>query len=183
MITDFNAFLDTQLEDLKQQGLSFPEVEDPGSIYYCFDEKLNNIFIETMKILANKDNFKYARYMPLLYLKDDIPEFEKTSQRNMGRFMKLLLIKRLESSFFAFKKTLDRFIKSYDSVIKGYEKGYVYMSKKYLVKVESIRYYYYKVEAESEEQARELVDRDEAGEVYDSSDGGGETTVTLLEEG
>ena len=41
-----------------------------------------------------------------------------TAQRNMGGFMKGILIKRLESSFFAFSKTLGRFIESYEKFIE-----------------------------------------------------------------
>lgn len=37
------------------------------------------------------------------------------------RFMKMLLVKRLESSFYAFRKTLDRFIESYEKFLDSYE--------------------------------------------------------------
>ncbi|MEA1884554.1 MAG: C-terminal helicase domain-containing protein, partial [Thermotogota bacterium] len=60
---------------------------------------------------------------------------EKQAQRNMGKFMKILLVKRLESSFHAFKQSLDRFIKSYEMFIKQYENGKVYISKKYSSKI------------------------------------------------
>ena len=52
------------------------------------------------------------------------------SQRNMGGFMKGILVKRLESSFHAFRMTLARFIDSYDKFIHMAEKGTVYISKK-----------------------------------------------------
>ena len=44
--------------------------------------------------------------------------------------MKSILVKRLESSFFAFKNTLGRFAESYEKFIDMYEKGEVYISKK-----------------------------------------------------
>lgn len=44
--------------------------------------------------------------------------------------MKSILVKRLESSFFAFKKTLGRFQTSYEKFIEMYERGEVYISKK-----------------------------------------------------
>ncbi len=53
-----------------------------------------------------------------------------TAQHNMGGFMKSILVKRLESSFFAFKKTLGRFQISYEKFIEMYERGKVYISKK-----------------------------------------------------
>jgi hypothetical protein len=49
------------------------------------------------------------------------------SQKNMGGFMESILIKRLESSFEAFKKTLNRFIKSYEQFINMCQKGDVYI--------------------------------------------------------
>ncbi|MHB2155006.1 helicase-related protein [Calditrichota bacterium GD2] len=121
--------------DLKVQGLKFPEVASPVPVFYELDKKLDQIFLNTIKLITDKSAFTYARYMPLLYLKEGLSEFDKTSQRNMGSFMKTLLVKRLESSFFAFKKTLGRFIESYENFIEAYEKGSVYFSKKYWNKV------------------------------------------------
>jgi len=50
-------------------------------------------------------------------------------------FLKVLLVKRLESSFFAFKNTLDRFIYSYEQFINMFDKGTIYISKKYTNKI------------------------------------------------
>ena len=49
--------------------------------------------------------------------------------------MMILLVKRLESSFFAFRNTLSRFIESYERVIKEYNNGFVYISKDHVSKV------------------------------------------------
>jgi len=122
-------------EDLKVQGLKFPEVEPPQPIYYQLDNKLDNIFMQTIKLIADEKSFTYSRYAPLLYLKQDLKEFEKTAQKNMRGFMKILLIKRLESSFYAFKQTVTRFIKSYKNFLEAYQKGQVFFSKKDLNKV------------------------------------------------
>ncbi len=121
--------------DLKVQGLKFPEVAAPVPIFYQLDQKLDRIFLDTIKMITDTSLFTYARYMPLLYLKKGLSEFDKTSQRNMGSFMKTLLVKRLESSFFAFKMTLGRFIQSYKKFIEAYDKGSVYFSKKHWQKV------------------------------------------------
>ncbi|MEL7669405.1 helicase-related protein [Methanobacterium sp.] len=113
-------------KDLEKQGLKFPEVEDPKPIYYQFDEYLDEIFNRTLKLIIK--DFKYARYTPLLYLKKKIRS-QEAPQRNMGKFMKILLLKRLESSFCAFKQTVNRFIISYTRFIEEYKKGNVYVSK------------------------------------------------------
>ena len=52
------------------------------------------------------------------------------AQRYMGGFMKGILVKRLESSFYAFRKTLERFIESYEKFIEMSKTGKIYISKK-----------------------------------------------------
>ena len=56
---------------------------------------------------------------------------ETQAQENLSIFMKILLLKRLESSFYAFQKSVGRFLGIYQQVIKAYEDGWVYISKKY----------------------------------------------------
>lgn len=114
--------------DLEAQGLSFPKVGSPERIVYEFDDATDKVFSET---IATIKDFKYSRYTPYLYLKNKDKYRDKiSSQHNMGGFMKGILVKRLESSFYAFRMTLDRFIKSYQNFIDMYENGDVYISKK-----------------------------------------------------
>ena len=60
---------------------------------------------------------------PCSISKEALDQLEEQSQKNMGKFMKILLVKRLESSFFAFKNSIDRFIHSYEMFIKEFDKG------------------------------------------------------------
>lgn len=121
-------------KDLEKQGLKFPDVQDPVPVVYELDDKLDNIFNVTLELIVYF--LKYSRYTPLLYLKDfDEIQKIKAPQINMGRFMKTLLLKRLESSFYAFKKSIDRFIYAYEKFIEAYESGYVYISKKKIDKI------------------------------------------------
>ena len=69
--------------------------------------------------------FRYSRYKPLLYLKKPDVQME-SGQRNMVTFMRVMLLKRLESSFYAFRKSLDRMITSYETFLKMYSQGIVY---------------------------------------------------------
>ena len=77
-----------------------------------------------------KNNFSKARYTPYLYLKKKKSDFENARQINIGGFMKTMLVKRLESSFHAFKLSINRFIKSHEDFIEMYNTGVVYVSKK-----------------------------------------------------
>ena len=114
--------------DTQSQGLFFPEMQDPRRIVYEFEGKMENTFNHTISLLHN---FRYARYIALLYYcgSKQLTEFERQQQRNVGGFMKGILIKRLESSFYAFRKSVRRFIESYERFIAMYDAGTIYISK------------------------------------------------------
>lgn len=114
--------------DTENQGLFFPEVQDPRRIVYEFEGSLETIFNRTITLLQD---FRYARYIPLLYYvgSKKLSEFERQQQRNVGGFMKGILIKRLESSFYAFRQSIRRFIESYQRFISMFDDGTVYISK------------------------------------------------------
>lgn len=137
-------------DDMAEQGLAFPDIADPQRIIYSFDPATEAIFNETIQLIKE---FSYARYMPRLYLLSGISEFEAQSQRNVGRFMKGLLVKRLESSFFAFRNTLDRFIASYDRFLDMFDDGRILISKDLDV--------YDLLERDDEEEIRRLVEEGE----------------------
>lgn len=120
-------------EDLASQKLRFPDIEKPEAAFYELNDKEDAVFTKTIELIAKK--FKYARYTPILYYKGEVSQPEKLAQRNMGKFMKILLIKRLESSFHAFRNSLDRFIHYYESFISEADNGNVYVSKKYTSKI------------------------------------------------
>ncbi len=147
--------------DLKKQKLRFPEVEDPTPVLYELDENEDKAFMQTIDLVANK--FKYARYTPMLYYTGEITQPEKLAQQNMGKFMKILLVKRLESSFYAFENSLRRFIKSYEQFLEEYKKGNVYVSKKHTSKIFEF------LEDDNEEAIQRLVEDDKA-EHYKSED-------------
>lgn len=146
--------------DIEKQGLVFPEVETPQKIVYKFEDKLESVFNDTIKKLYA---FTYSRYTPLLYYVGNkkLTEFEKQQQRNVGGFMKGILVKRLESSFYAFRQSIDRFILSYENFIDMFNKGTVYISKKVDV--------YELLENDDFEKLEKLVESDKAHK-YDAKD-------------
>ncbi|HDO25982.1 MAG TPA: helicase, partial [Nitrospirae bacterium] len=150
-------------EDLRRQKLSFPEVVDPEPLFYELNEEEDKIFNETIELIVKK--FEYARYTPLLYYqgKKTLDQLERQSQRNMGAFMRILLVKRLESSFHAFKNTIERFISSYRRFIEEFNKGKVYVSKKHINKIFEF------LEDGDDEAIQRLIDEDKARE-YPSKD-------------
>jgi len=146
--------------DMQKQGLVFPTLNDPSKIVYQYEGDLENIFKSTIQQLLE---FTYARYTPLLFYKGNkqLTEFEKQQQRNVGGFMKGILVKRLESSFFAFRMSITRFIKSYENFIEMYKSGTIYISKKVDV--------YDLLENDDIDKLEELVNEDKAHK-YKSDD-------------
>lgn len=124
-----NEIVEYYKEDLEKQGLKFPKLGAPEKIVYTYNDDVEAVFNHTIDIIKN---LTYARYQPLTYLEDVPKEVASliVSQRNMSGFMKSILVKRLESSFEAFKKTLNRFIKSYKKFLNMCQNGEVYISKK-----------------------------------------------------
>ncbi len=161
-------------KDLEKQKLKFPDVANPEAIFYELTEDEDKVFNKTIELIAKK--FIYTRYTPMLfYTGDKITDFEKTQQKNMGKFMKILLVKRLESSFFAFKNSIHRFINTYESFIDQFDKGFVYVSKKYSNKV------FEYLEDEDLEQVQRLINEEKA-QKYPSSEFNPEFKKNLLED-
>jgi superfamily II DNA/RNA helicase len=148
-------------KDIEEQGLKFPLIEKPVPLFYELNHKEDEIFNKTIDLIANQ--FRYARYMPMLYYEGKIDQLEAQSQRNMGRFMKILLVKRLESSFFAFRNSVDRFLYSYEMFLKELAKGSVYVSAKHTNKIFEL------LENDDDDAIQRLIDEGKA-EKYESKD-------------
>ncbi len=141
-------------KDMQEQGLKFPEVKDPVPLFYKLNKQENEIFNETLNLVTAE--FNYARYTPLLYYEGKMDERERQGQRNLAKFMKILMVKRLESSFHAFRLTLDRFTRSYARVISEFKKGNVYVSKKHIGKIFDL------LEQDDQEGIETLLEQDKA---------------------
>jgi superfamily II DNA or RNA helicase len=143
-------------DDLSQQGLRFPDVTDPEPFFYTFSEREEEAFTQTIRLLVLE--FKYARYKPLSadYYRGDIDQLDQQRQVNLAKFMKILMVKRLESSLYAFRHTLDRFISSYERFLAEAQNGWVYISKKYIHKLFDY------LDAGDEDAVQRLIDEEKA---------------------
>jgi len=144
-------------EDLKRQGLKFPEVANPEPLFYKFNKIEAAVFDETIRSLTH--DFKYARYTPLVYYTGARDKQNIQSQHNLAKFMKILAVKRLESSFTAFLSTLGRFIQTYERVIAEFHKGHVFISKKHTGKIFEL------LESDDQEGIERLLEADKAEEL------------------
>ena len=119
-------------EDLIQQGIKFPTIEPPYAIEYKLDDHLNKLFYKTILFLTDEHKMKYYRYQAIGHLKknisDEFYESPVTISMALAGIMKTMLVKRLESSFFAFKKSLRNFHISTSRMVDMFEKGRVFIA-------------------------------------------------------
>jgi len=139
-------------KDLEKQKTEFNDVEEPklhdyelGDLSKLYYDTLEKISPYNEDNEDNKDNFnifKGVRYKPLIYLKKETIEdkrksaeivkavygedanfdFADLSSNNIAKFMRHLLVRRFESSIFAFKKSVENMIGKYEN-IKRFVRG------------------------------------------------------------
>lgn len=115
------------IEDLRAQGIEFPEIAPPKPKRYEMDAKLSKLFYHTVFYLTDDDKVNYFRYQAIRYLKPDLREqfYDKAVlvSQSLAGIMKTLMIKRLESSFHAFKISLNNLAVATGRMIEMYKKG------------------------------------------------------------
>jgi superfamily II DNA/RNA helicase len=123
-------------KDLEKQGLTIPEVEPIEEIKYLMDDELTKIFDKTIDILLKK--LTYERYKILYYLNEKGRKkfgnisgniFDKGSLA-LAKLMQMLLIKRFESSFYAFKISLKRLEQNLIHLIDMFKNDNIIISAK-----------------------------------------------------
>lgn len=127
------------LKDIKEQGIEFPDINPPNAVNYEFDERLSILFDKTITLLtgigANDEKIEgleFYRYRAIQFLvnEEDRKRYGDvvSISGRLAAIMKTLLVKRLESSFYAFKKSLGRLLKNTDHMIKMFEDDRVYIA-------------------------------------------------------
>lgn len=127
------------LEDLEVQGIKFPKVGDPIALYYELDGKLSELFFDTVSLITNLDEegnkidgLGYYRYRAIEFLsKEEDKKMYGNVESISGRLsaiMKTLLVKRLESSFYAFSQSLSRFQKAIDNMLSMFDDNRVFIA-------------------------------------------------------
>ncbi|WP_295722621.1 helicase-related protein [uncultured Methanobrevibacter sp.] len=147
-------------KDLKKNNMEFPNVEKPKPIHYHFDETTNEIFDNTLYKLTKK--LTYAKYRPLANEYRVNPDTRyANSQKMMGNFIKILLIKRLESGSYAFKKSVQNSINTHQQALDTLNnKGVFYTSRDYNLKILDL------VAEDDFNNIEELIEEGKANEYY-----------------
>lgn len=120
------------LKDLEEQGIKFPEITDPREKIYELNSKLNKLFYKTMFNLTDEDKLGYTRYQAISYLKEgeNKDKYEKADlvSRSLASIMKTQMVKRLESSFYAFKITVNNLRKSTERMIEMFDNDKIFIA-------------------------------------------------------
>ena len=135
----------TEFNDVEDPKLHNYELGELSQLYSDTLEKISpyNEDSEDNENKEDKSNiFRGVRYKPLIYLKKESPQdkrksaeivkavygedanfdFADLSSNNISKFMRHLLVRRFESSIFAFKKSIENMIGKYEN-IKRFVKG------------------------------------------------------------
>lgn len=124
------------IDDIISQGIKFPEVKKPFKLEYVLNDELNELFSKTVNALI--DELSYSRYQAIAGLKLHIPSLDRDRDeiyeqaelvsKSLAFIMKTQMIKRLESSFKAFKYTLSNFRNSTEKMIEMFKKDKVFIA-------------------------------------------------------
>ena len=121
-------------QDLEQQGILFPAIAPPCHMLYELEPELDDLYDDTMQILsapADQGGLTYFRYQAIRYL---LPEKRIRYQnpelisRQLAFIMKTLLVKRIDSSFTAFRGSLTRFFNATAAMITMFTNGKIYIA-------------------------------------------------------
>jgi len=135
---DYNA-------DIQSQNIIFPNIQPPKALEYVMNSDTNKRFYETLKQLTDgktKENsdgkgLTYARYRAVEFLK---PEYRNkyNNAEHIGQTLagiyRVHMVKRLESSFYAFKKSLSTLLRITTDMIKMFEEDKVIIAPDLKVK-------------------------------------------------
>jgi superfamily II DNA/RNA helicase len=118
--------------DLESQGIIFPDIEKPRKILYVLGDDLDQLYDQTMYLLSHEtDGLKYYRYQAIKFLISSKKAKYKNADvasRALAKIMKTLLVKRIDSSFYAFKASLNRFTQATGAMIKMFETGTIFIA-------------------------------------------------------
>ncbi len=115
-------------KNLDEQKVIFPKVGKPNKLFYKLSNKVENIYDKTFVIISK---LNYAIYDEIKNLKPESAskyEIPDVAYAALADIMKTLLVKRLDSSFKAFKQSLENFTIKLRSKVKQFENGKIYIT-------------------------------------------------------
>ena len=108
----------------------FPKVEKPIKKEYELNKRMADLFVKAMNILDKELN--YSRYQAIAYLKPEtangLYDNAEVISRSLAGIRKNGLVKRLESSFYAFKISVENFRQANQNMIDMWEKDRIFIA-------------------------------------------------------
>lgn len=125
-------FHDQYKADLDKQGIKFPDVMKPEKVFYELEPKLEQLYDKTIYYLSHPaQGLTYNRYRAIAYLKPHKrSKYHKAENvaTQLAMIMKTLLVKRIDSSFYAFKQSLLRFTDATKAMVTMFDNGKIYIA-------------------------------------------------------
>ena len=108
----------------------FPKVDKPIKKEYELNDHLANLFEQAMDVLDSQLN--YARYQAIAYLKPEVSnglyDNAEVISRSLAGIRKNGMVKRLESSFYAFKISVENFRQANENMITMWENDRIFIA-------------------------------------------------------
>jgi len=123
-------------KDIIEQGITFPDIVPPRQLLYQLDDDLNKLYDQTLFYIKNTNKgIGYYRYQAIRFLPKEVRDsiYNKRAElisEQLAMIMKTLLVKRIDSSFHAFKKTLNRFYMANTAMKKMLDDDRVFIAPK-----------------------------------------------------
>ena len=122
--------------DIETQGIVFPNILPPSELIYKMGEATRGRFYETLKQLTdgktkknpNGTGLDYARYRAIEFLKEEYKGKYNNAEHigeTLAGIYRVHMVKRLESSFYAFKKSLATLLRITNDMINMFEENKV----------------------------------------------------------
>ena len=108
------------------RAIVFPKPE-AVTVRYALEHQLPGFFDQLEKTLDpdGNRNIRFARYMPDAYRIKPLDQEENGRVRAMTGLLRSGLLKRFESSCFAFRETIQKMVRQHDQFLEALEKGHV----------------------------------------------------------
>lgn len=146
-------------DDLQKQRIELNKMIAPELHEYTLSGKLASLYENTFNTINPREedytnHFKGSRYKITTYIKPDKKEqvieelygedanisdnIFNEGATNMSKFMRGLLVRRFESSIYAFKKTIDNIIISYENIQSWLKYDYLPIYKRGTVNIDDL---------------------------------------------
>lgn len=131
--------------DIRSQGIVFPDILPPNELEYQMSATTSRRFYETLKQLTDGKSprnpggtgLDYARYRAVEFLKPEYRNKYKNAEhigQTLAGIYRVHMVKRLESSFYAFKQSLRTLLRITTDMIKMFQENKVIIAPDLKVK-------------------------------------------------